>query len=170
VFGGKFYLCFTKGKSKELIVTHSTKSGISIGTVVVKIDSLPVDELSNESIVTLLQESNRNFEFTMPFDDAKQYDSFTQFDVCGVCAVEYESIHLRHIADYDDIISSSNINVFYSNLLESLTNTESTRFDKQYALALQAEITTRGVLANANYICTFYLKQMKRTTNANKVR
>jgi hypothetical protein len=60
-------------------------------------------------------------------------------------------------------ITSSNINVFYRNLLESLTNTDSTRFDKQYAIALQAEITTRGVLATAKYLCTFCLKQMKRT-------
>ena len=34
-----------KGKSKELIVTHSTNSGIPIGTVVVKIDLLLVDQL-----------------------------------------------------------------------------------------------------------------------------
>jgi hypothetical protein len=52
-----------KGKSKELIVTHSNKSSISIGTVVVKIDSLLVDELSNESIIRLLQEPNRIMEF-----------------------------------------------------------------------------------------------------------
>jgi len=34
-----------KGKSKELIVTHSTKSGIPIGTVFIKIDSLVVDHI-----------------------------------------------------------------------------------------------------------------------------
>ncbi len=161
-----------KGKSKELIVTHSTKSGIPIGTVVIKIDSLVVDQLSNEDIVTLLQKPDTIMEFAMPSEDAinydakqyaKQYDSFTQFDICGVCAVEYGPIHLRLIEDYDDIINSSNINVYYSNLLESLTNTDSTRFDKQYAVALQAEITTRGVLATAKYLCTFCLNQMKRT-------
>jgi hypothetical protein len=161
-----------KGKSKELIVTHSTKSGIPIGAVVIKIDSLLVDQLSDEDIVTLLQNPNRIMEFAMPSEDAinydakqyaKQYNSFTQFDICGVCAVEYGPIHLRPIADCDDIITSSNINVFYRSLLESLTNTDSTRFDKQYAIALQAEITTRGVLATAKYLCTFCLKQMKRT-------
>ena len=52
-----------KGKSKELIVTHSTKSGIPIGTVVVKIDSLVVDQLSNEAIIKYLQQPNRSFEF-----------------------------------------------------------------------------------------------------------
>ncbi len=86
-----------KGKSKELIVTHSTKSGIPIGTVVIKIDSLLVEQLSNEDIVTLLQKPNRIMEFALPSEDAinydakqyaKQYDSFTQFDICGVCAVE----------------------------------------------------------------------------------
>jgi len=41
-----------KGKSKELIVTHSTKSSIPIGTVVVKIDSLLVDELSNDIYIS----------------------------------------------------------------------------------------------------------------------
>jgi hypothetical protein len=155
-----------KGKSKELIVTHSTKSGIPIGTVVIKIYSFLVDELSNEAIVTLLQNPNRIMEFAMPSEDAinydakkyaKQYDLLTQFDICGVCAVEYGPIHLRPIADYDDIITSSNINVFYNNLLESLTNKDSTRCDKQYAIALQADITTRGVLATAKYICTFCL-------------
>ena len=59
MFGGKFYLCFTKREKKELIVTHSTKSGIPIETVVIKIDSLLVDQLSNEDIVTLLQKPNR---------------------------------------------------------------------------------------------------------------
>ena len=52
-----------KGKSKELIVTHSTKSGIPIGTVVVKVDSLLVDQLSNEAIIKYLLEPNRKFEF-----------------------------------------------------------------------------------------------------------
>ena len=47
-----------KGKSKELIVTHSTKSGIPIGTVVVKIDSLLVDQLSNDAIIKYLQQPN----------------------------------------------------------------------------------------------------------------
>jgi hypothetical protein len=86
-----------KGKSKELVVTHSNKSGIPIGTVVVKIDSLLVDQLSNEAIVKLLQNPNRIMEFAMPSEDAfmpsedainydakqyaKQYDSFTQFDI-----------------------------------------------------------------------------------------
>ena len=65
-------------------------------------------------------------EFAMPSEDAinydaklyaKQYDSFTQFDICGVCAVEYGPIHLRLIEDYDDIINSSNINVYYSTYL-----------------------------------------------------
>jgi hypothetical protein len=153
-----------KGNCKELIVTHSNKSSISIGTVVVKIDSILVDQLSDEAIVILLQNPNRIIEFAMPSEDAinydakqnaKQYDSFTQFDICGVCAVEYGPIHLRPIV--------SNINVFYSNLLESLTSTDSTRCDTQYAIALQAEITTRGVPATAKYICTFCLKQMKRT-------
>jgi hypothetical protein len=75
-----------KGKSKELIMTHSTKSGIPIGTVVIKIDSLLVDQLSNEDLITLLQKPNRIMEFAMPSEDAinydakqyaKQYDSFT---------------------------------------------------------------------------------------------
>jgi hypothetical protein len=35
---------------------------------------------------------------------------------------------------------------------------------KQYAIELQAEITTRGVLATAKYLCTFCLNQMKRTS------
>lgn len=52
-----------KGKSKELIVTHSNKTGIPIGTSIFKIESLLVDELSNESIITLLQVPNRKFEF-----------------------------------------------------------------------------------------------------------
>jgi hypothetical protein len=55
------------------------------------------------------------------------------------------------------------IKIFYSNLLESFTNTDSTRFDKQYAIALQTEITTRGVLATANYLYTFCFKQMRRS-------
>ena len=55
-----------KGKSKELNVTHSTKSGIPIGTVVIKIDSLLVDQLSNENIV----KPNRIMEFAMPSEDA----------------------------------------------------------------------------------------------------
>jgi hypothetical protein len=46
-------------------------------------------------------------EFTMPSEDAinydakqyaKQYDLFTQFDICGVCAVDYGPIHLRQLA------------------------------------------------------------------------
>ena len=44
-------------------MTHSTKSGIIIGTVVVKIDSLLVEQLSNEAIKKYLQEPNRKFEF-----------------------------------------------------------------------------------------------------------
>ena len=49
-----------------IIVIHSTKSGIPIGTVVVKIDSLVVDDqLSDEAIVTLLQEPNWIMEFAM---------------------------------------------------------------------------------------------------------
>ena len=107
----------------------------------------------------------------MPSDDAinydakqyaKQYDSLTQFNICGVYAVEYGPIHLKPIEDYKEILNSSNINIFYRNLLESLTNTNSSRFDKQYAEALKAKITERGVLATANYICTFCL-------NVNKV-
>ena len=52
-----------KGSSKELIVTHSNKSSISIGTVVLKINSLLVDQLSNESIIRLLQQPNQIMEF-----------------------------------------------------------------------------------------------------------
>ena len=44
-------------------MTHSTNSGILIGSVVVKIDSLLVDQLSNEAIIKYLQEPNRKFEF-----------------------------------------------------------------------------------------------------------
>ena len=36
-------------------------------------------------------------------------------------------------------------------------------FIRNFTVALQAEITTRGVLATAKYICTFCLNQMKRT-------
>ncbi len=43
-----FIYASRKGKSKELIVTHSTKSGIPIRTVVIKIDSILVDQLSND--------------------------------------------------------------------------------------------------------------------------
>ena len=95
-----------KGLNKELIVTHSNKSSIPIGTVVVKIDSVLVDQLSNESIIALLQDPNRIIDFALPSDDAinydakqyaKQYDSLTQFNICGVCAVEYGPIHLKPI-------------------------------------------------------------------------
>ena len=58
-----------KGKSKELIVSHSNKSNISIGTVVVKIDLLLVDQLSNKCIIALLQKPNSMIEFAIPTDD-----------------------------------------------------------------------------------------------------
>ena len=51
-----FIYALRKGKSKELIVTHSNKLSIPIGTAVVKIDSVLVDQLSNESIIALLQD------------------------------------------------------------------------------------------------------------------
>ncbi len=54
-----------KIKSKELIVTHSTKSGIPIGTVVVKIKSLLVDPLA----------MNLFFKKPIPSEDAINYDA-----------------------------------------------------------------------------------------------
>ena len=45
-FGANFVYASRKRKSKELIVTRSTTSGIPIGTAVVKIDSLQVDHLA----------------------------------------------------------------------------------------------------------------------------
>ena len=81
-----------KGNSKELIVTHSNKSTISIGTVVLKIDSLLVDQFSNESIIALLQEPNRIIEFALPSDDAINYDAkqyAKQYDSLNLIYAEY---------------------------------------------------------------------------------
>jgi hypothetical protein len=52
-----------KGQNNILIVTHSSRSNIPIGTVVVSIDSKDVHKLCNETIAQLLQQPNRSFEF-----------------------------------------------------------------------------------------------------------
>ena len=133
-----------KGKSNEVIVTHSNRSNIPIGTVLLKIDSHDVHELNNESIYNLLVQPNRIIQYSKKDnaindvvinddainDDAKQYgkqyDSFTQFDICGVCAAEYGPIHLKPITEHDNLISSSKIDVFYNNILQTLSKNDST--------------------------------------------
>ena len=170
--------------NSKTTVTHSSRSDIPIGTVLVNIDSHYVHELCNERIIKLLLQPNRIIQYSKK-DDAindaindvvinddginddakqygKQYDSFTQFDVCGVCAAEYGPIHLKPITEHDNLISSSKIDVFYNNILQTLSNNDSTSYDKRYANALKAELTSRGILATAKFICTFCIKQMKR--------
>ena len=44
-------------------MTHSSRSDIPIGSVVVSIDSKDVHTLCNETIAQLLQQPNRSFEF-----------------------------------------------------------------------------------------------------------
>ena len=144
-----------KGKSNEVIVTHSNRSNIPIGTVLLKIDSHDVHELNNESIYNLLVQPNRIIQFSKKDnaindvvinddainDDAKQYgkqyDSFTQFDVCGVCAAEYGPIHLKPITEHDNLISSSKIDVFYNNILQTLSNNHSSSYYERYANTLK---------------------------------
>ena len=100
-----------KGLNNILIVTHSSRSDIPIGNILAKFDFNNVDKLNNEDLIRLLQLPNRIIECSMPKDDdinfdakqcGKQYDSFTQFCVCGVCATEYGLINLRLITEYGD--------------------------------------------------------------------
>ena len=99
------------------------------------IDSHDVHELNNESINNLLLQPNRILQYSKKDNDindvvinddainddakqyGKQYDSFTQFDICGVCAAIYGPIHLKPITEHDNLISSSKIDVFYNNIL-----------------------------------------------------
>ena len=54
-----------KIKYNKVVVTHSNRSDISIGTVLINIDSYYVHELCNERIIKLLLEPNRTFQFDM---------------------------------------------------------------------------------------------------------
>ena len=99
------------------------------------IDSHDVHELNNESINNLLLQPNRILQYSKKDNDinyvvinddaindnakqyGKQYDSFTQFDICGVCAAVYGPIHLKPITEHDNLISSSKIDVFYNDVL-----------------------------------------------------
>ena len=48
-------------RNNKVVVTHSNRSDIPIGTVLISIDSNLVNELSNERIIKLLLQPNRNF-------------------------------------------------------------------------------------------------------------
>ena len=52
-------------KNNKVVVTHSNRSDISIGTVLINIDSNFVNELSNERIIKLLLQPNRTLNFDM---------------------------------------------------------------------------------------------------------
>ena len=52
-------------KNNKVVVTHSNRSDISIGTVLINIDSYYVHELCNERIIKLLLEPNWTFQFDM---------------------------------------------------------------------------------------------------------
>ena len=69
---------------------------------------------------------------------------------------------MKPITEHDNLISSSKIDVFYNNILQTLSTNDSSSYDKRHANALKAELTSCGILATAKFICTFCIKQMKR--------
>ena len=95
MFTGKFNICKRKEKSNEVVVTHTNRSDIPIGTVLIYIDSHFVQDLCNERISELLLQPNRTFQFDM--------------DIIQMCLQANSICALRKGTSNEVIVTHSNI-------------------------------------------------------------